>query len=317
MKLHIVLCTDSNYVMPARVAISSVCVSNQGTEVLFHIVTDEQSKSEVEILRQETEKWKQRICFYVVDSGKCSSLPYGRFGQPTHASMASYYRLFLASLLPSDVDKLLYIDCDMIVRHPLDSLWQTDMNGYAIAGVDDMSNMDADKYNTLKYYPAEGYFNAGMLLINLKYWRENYLENEFLDFARTYPERIVFHDQDILNYVLRDRKLRLPFTYNVQDGFLYDTIHFIMWPFEDEFNEAITDPCIVHYSIRFKPWHKDCLHPWRDEYLKYVKLAGLDIDSFPQRKEHLNLYQRLRPLLVKFGFLSPLLSFSSKIKSLS
>ena len=313
--MDVVLCTDANYVQPSEVAICSICYNNE-MDITFHIVTDALSRKKVEELRPVIKKWDQKVEFYTVDDKKCSYLPYGRSDQPTHASMASYYRLFLASLLPADVDKLLYLDCDMIVRHSLADLWQTDMRECAIAGVDDMSSMDADKYNTLKYYPAEGYFNAGMLLINLKYWRDNNLESEFLEFARMYPERIVFHDQDILNFVLRDRKLRLPFTYNVQDGFLYDTIHFLMWPYEEEYQEAITDPCIVHYSIRFKPWHKDCMHPWKDEYLKYLKLAGLNVDSFPQRKENLNLYQRLRPLLVKCGFLSPLLSFSSKIKPL-
>lgn len=311
--MDIVLCTDTNYILPAQVTICSVCVNNPNEQLTFHVVTDAVSRQSVEKLAVAINQWHQEVRFYTMDVSKCNCLPFGRSDQPGHASMASYYRLFLASLLPEAVEKVIYLDCDMIVRQSLTSLWAIDLSGYAVGCVDDMSNLDPSKFNTLRYYPSEGYFNAGMLLVNLAYWREHELEDRFLEFARQYPERIVFHDQDVMNYVLRKEKMRLPLMYNVQDGFLYDTIHFLVWPYEDEYEQAIKKPCIIHYSIRFKPWHADSEHPWKEEYRKYVRMAGLELKDFPQRKEKKNLYQRFRPVLVKMGLLSPLVTFRKDV----
>ena len=314
MNIDIVLCLDTNYLLPAKVTICSICVNNKDADLTFHIITDPKSKDVVSSLSGETGRWNQKIQLYTIEPDMCEGLPFGRPDQPTHASIASYYRLFLASVLPDTVEKVLYFDCDMIVRHSLAPLWDMDISQYSILACDDMYDMDAAKYNTLHYYPSEGYFNAGFLLVNLKYWRENDAERMFLDYAQKHPERIIFHDQDVLNVVLKDSKYRLPFKYNVQDGYLYDTIHFLKWPYEGEYEEAIRNPHVIHYSIRFKPWHKDSNHPWRKEYLKYVALAGLDIKDFPARAERLSLYQRLRAVLVKLGFFSPLLQFRTGIE---
>lgn len=98
------------------------------------------------------------------------------------------------------------MDGDIIVRNNLNELWNTDIKDYAIGAVPDQSEGLIVFYNRLKYPPRLGYFNSGVLLINLKYWRDNNLTEQFNKFLQTYPERVVFHDQDILKYTLRIRK---------------------------------------------------------------------------------------------------------------
>ena len=70
------------------------------------------------------------------------------------------------------------------------------------------------------YETRYGYFNSGVLLLNLTYWRENNLENELLEYAYNNIGLLQYHDQDILNAVLKDRKKQMSIAYNVQSTFL-------------------------------------------------------------------------------------------------
>ena len=72
-----------------------------------------------------------------------------------------------------------------------------------------------------RYSPSLGYFNAGVLLVNLRYWRENNLSESFFEIINKYPERLRYHDQDVLNIVLKEIKLTLPLKYNVQHGYFF------------------------------------------------------------------------------------------------
>ena len=90
---------------------------------------------------------------------------------------------------------------------------------YAAGVIPDMSIDDIRIYNRLQYSPSLGYFNAGVLLVNLRYWRENNLSESFFEIINKYPERLRYHDQDVLNIVLKEIKLTLPLKYNVQHGY--------------------------------------------------------------------------------------------------
>ena len=190
-------------------------------------------------------------------------------GQPNHITISAYYRLLLTELLPNNIDKVIYLDSDIIVRHSLEDMYRTDIENIAVAVVPDMDEGSIQKFNYLRYEQRLGYFNSGVLLINLKYWRKHNLLNEYIIFATQYPERLKFHDQDVLNYVLRESKKVLPLKYNVQDGFFKKNPN-MSWVYEDELREAINEPYVVHFTCgRNKPWIKGCEVPYKEEFFKY------------------------------------------------
>ena len=284
--MDIVLCADKNFAKPAHVTLFSLCHNNPDVEKNFHIITDSDSRETLECeLDGEEKRLGIKLNFHTIPKEWCSVLPVGQDGQSSHITLASYYRLFLSSVLPEEIEKVLYIDCDIIVRGDVSGLLDTDMTGKAIAGVSDMNEGDVRIYNRLGYYPCEGYFNAGVLVINLKYWRDHALQEEFLRYAQANRSILKFHDQDILIFTLRKSRISLPLRYNVQEQFLWKSPNFIVWDRLDEYNEAISQPVIVHYTAMIKPWHAECSHPWTDEYLKYVEICGLDIKDFPQLPE--------------------------------
>jgi lipopolysaccharide biosynthesis glycosyltransferase len=142
----------------------------------------------------------------------------------------------------------------------LNDLWNTDISKYALAAVPD---------NNLGLDLRSGYFNAGVMLVNLNYWRAHKLNKLFYDYIHNNSEKIKLYDQDVLNSVLKDQRLLLPIKYNITCGWLWTASMPNTDKFAEEFDEAIKDPVLVHYTTTSKPWQKGCHHPYRSLFLKY------------------------------------------------
>ena len=194
------------------------------------------------------------------------------------------------------------------MRHSLLPLWNTDLEGKAIAAVSDGISGLIEIYNRLKYPFDLGYFNAGVLLVNLKYWREHQVLREFESYMERHEDSIKYHDQDVLNAVLCEQKILMPIKYNLQRGFLLKNRNFDYRKVEKELTEALADPCIVHYTNSYKPWKRyiETPHPFNstwDKYQDMTKWKGIKIESRTVR-------QRARHcagnILRGIGLLSPL-----------
>lgn len=132
--------------------------------------------------------------------------------------------LYLTEILPADIDKVIYLDGDILVVDKLVKLWNTSVENYAIAAVPDSYNNKIEHYNRLRYPQTLGYFNAGMLVVNLKYWREKQVLLKFFDYVKSNTERLRCHDQDVLNYLFKNSKLVLPIRYNVLNEYWFDCV---------------------------------------------------------------------------------------------
>lgn len=271
--MDILLSADKNYIMPTGVVMKSVCVNND--VVTFHVIIDDG------VLEGQKQQLRNVICkpecqkveFYKVDSDFFDKFP--SLGTvKSYITRATYYRLFIADMLPESVTKIIYIDGDVIVRSSLKTLWETVCDKYALGGVTDMAEATHD-FVRLGYDRQYGYFNAGVLLINVDYWREHHLKEKFLDLITNHPEQIVLHDQDVLNITLHDQKLCLPMKYNVQNGFLwkkdFNQLGDRYEEYEADLLEAIADPVIIHFTDNKKPWHVEDCNPYSYEFMKYYK----------------------------------------------
>lgn len=270
--MNIVCCTDHKYIMPTGVMICSICVNHPNCEICFHVVcNNDVTESDKNDLREITLKHSHKIEFYEIKKEIADCFTVGQKGQNKHITISTYYRLFLAEILPTSIDKVIYLDADVIVRNSLLELYKTDLNGLALGVVTNMSEGNIQIFNRLRYSPTLGYFNAGVLLINLHYWRNENLLEQFTDYAIKYPDRILWHDQDLLNYVLKNSKKQLPLTYNFQNGFLYKERN-LSWEYDEEIRDTIRNPIILHFTGD-KPWQKGCNHPYKGEFFKYQKMT--------------------------------------------
>lgn len=272
--MHLVCSTDSRYVMPTGVMIKSVCINNAEREIVFHIIIDESvnNKQKEQLKQCVCNKGLHKVLFHLVSSHDLSDLPGLDKKVKDYITVAAYYRLLIPKIIDKNITRALYLDGDIICNGNLNELWNTNIEGKAIAVVKDMSEA-CQEYDRLAYPKQLGYFNSGVLLLNLDYWRKHFVMQRCFDFIQKNPEQIKFHDQDVLNIVLCKEKLNLPLKFNVQNGFLYenDKLMFDKSQCEKELKEARNHPIIIHYTASRKPWFKDCKHPYRDMWFYYLK----------------------------------------------
>ncbi len=195
-------------------------------------------------------------------------------------AIAAYARLFLASVIPESYDKILYLDCDTIIRDDIADLWNVEMEDCMVAGVKD--TLDRFFIEIIGLGPEEAYVNSGVLLINLAGWREEHLEQQFMDFIRRFDGNVPHHDQGTINGVCVKKKYIVPPRYNVTSNlysFSAKTIRRIysMDSFysQEELDEAKKNPVVLHFTTGLvgRPWEENCIHPMKEEYLRIAEIS--------------------------------------------
>lgn len=307
--MNILLSTDNNYVMPTGVLMHSIGIHNKNVEY-FVLVDEKFSPESKHDLIDVASQYNSHISFYVVDDSITKDLPFGTKKMPSHVTLATYYRLFLTKLLPSSIHKIIYLDGDMIVRHDISHLWNTDIKDYAIGVVHDMDEKRHANLNRLPYPMQTGYFNAGMMLINLDYWRSHDCLASFITFISEHTDVIIYHDQDVLNSVLYDKKKWVPLTYNFQSGFLYNEKTTKDYPksLDIEVASTMKDAAVIHFSTPTKPWMLDSFHPYTAAWRHYkalskwknVRLIGDNAQTFRKHVRNFLVRHNLWNLAVEY-----------------
>ena len=145
---------------------------------------------------------------------------------PNGSKFTHYYRLFLVSILPETIERILYLDCDMLVLNSLTSLWEIQLNPNEIIGaVEDTPTKTVNSkvyhnvsvisnWQQLGFDMNDPYFNSGLLLIDLYKWRENNITQKVIDITAQYFEHVFHYDQYGLNVILRNKWKLLNSSYN-------------------------------------------------------------------------------------------------------
>lgn len=296
--MHIVFCLDNNYIPHCATVMASIVNHNREEEIIFHILTDHISEEKVYRLENWTKQFKNKYLeIHTIDVKKFKDFPLGN----AYINLTTYFRLLIPELI-KDTDKVLYLDCDVIVNSQLSDLWSTNINDYAVAGVRDRINDSIRLYNRLGYDMKYGYINAGVLLINLKKWREENIFVKALELAMKNPSILKNHDQDIINMIFFDSKKILDFKYNLLEYYLYTEDWFYMdRKYYPEIVKACKNPAIIHFCMPQKPWNFECINPYKELYYKYRKMTPWPELKLIHRKEKISKKQRLKLALEKLG----------------
>jgi lipopolysaccharide biosynthesis glycosyltransferase len=189
-------------------------------------------------------------------------------------------RLRLPALLPSDVEKVIYLDSDVVVREPLGDLWNADLGNSLVAAVRDpvlpwaASPLNLD-WRTLGLPPDMPYFNSGVLVIPLRLWRSEDIGGQALEMLRRHPS--LRADQCALNVVAAGRWMSLHPRWNLQGGHV-SPIQSHAWLAErpDVVENASEHPAVIHFNKAFwnRPWQSGSLYPNRELWFE-------DLDRTP------------------------------------
>ena len=132
-----------------------------------------------------------------------------------HVSVVTYYRLNMHTLLPPDIERVIYIDSDTIVVDSLEKLWNIDIGSKPIAGCADAGGITQSI--RLNLPSSHKYFNAGVLIFNLAELRKSKMLDDAVELYHAREKEIVFQDQDILNILFCNRTYTLPLRWNIND----------------------------------------------------------------------------------------------------
>lgn len=302
--MDIVCSPDKKYVMPTGVMICSLCENNKNEDINFHIIYADLDEKDRNSLQNIILSYHKTVYFYKIEEKNLASINIGLKNQQK-LPLSTYYRLFMADILPKNVYKVIYLDGDIVVRGSLKDLWDENVKEIGLAAVPDAKFFSSvnQSYNQLKYSPQLGYFNAGVLLINLEYWREQNVIKDFCELISSRKEGFPHHDQDILNYVFRQNKKFIPLKYNFMSEFLLQPKYRqISWEFDEEIDKSARNPIIVHYTV-CKPWIKPCDHPYRKEFIKYKSLTEWSKLSL-QPDIKMGFKRFVKKILIKLGLLN-------------
>lgn len=225
-------------------------------------------------------------------------------------NIGTFFRLFLGSLLPNTIDKVIYIDCDVMVRHSLHDVYCLDLGDCVIAGSDDCRS---DLYRMeIGEKPGDVYINNGFMVIDLKKWRDLNIEQKCIDFIVDHDGDITYMDQGVSNSLLGSKGLikELPPIYNSQRiyfDFSYKDLLKLRKPehhcSEEEYNLAVKDPTIIHFTPVFisgtRPWQVKDSHPFTPEYRKYKEMSPWK--DIPYRKDDRKLPKKIMTVLCKIA----------------
>ena len=265
MKYHVTCNTDNNYAQHCVVMLCSLFDNNKGLDFCVHILINDLSEENKKAIIDLSKQYGNEIIFHMVDESLLEDLQYRKHRPLTKAA---YYRVLLPSILDESIERVLYLDCDMIVLRDISDLYRIDISEYALAATSDVTPWTSEHRLQLNLSMQDKAFCSGIMMINLKYWREHNAQNKLIEFSRTKREPVYLHDQDALNYVFRNQWFELPPKWNHTP--LSVSVGAAKW-FDNE--EYAFNPCIMHYSGDLKPWY-NVWFPEKKYYVKYILLSG-------------------------------------------
>lgn len=260
-RINIALITDADYLLTTVVAVRS----------LIHHTSIDKFYALYIIGEKDVESaWKERFEYDFGPNIEVrfieAKIEYNDF-QSVHfyVSKTALLKFQLPNLLPQ-LDKVLYIDGDILIRQDIAELYDISVDDYYAAAIKDMLTYESDH---LKYLKIDDYFNSGVMLLNLKALRENNASEELWDYKRNQTKHD-FMDQDAFNMIFNRKVLFLSPKFNLITECQKKYSNSEIASFYGVTEDNLTNPVIIHMAGPDKPW-KEYENNMYIEWFSYLK----------------------------------------------
>lgn len=240
--MNILISVCENFMKPAKVMLFSL--AQYHTNLKIYLLYSSLSKEKIEDLEQYLADKCNAELYPILASGFFKDIPLSE----QYSKPEIYFRLLAPYILPEDLDRILYLDADIIINKPLNEFYEQDFNGaYAVVIKDrfDFCDEVVMQKKKLGLKEKDVYFNSGVMLMNLRTFRDNIMLNDIMKFIEERREDLFYFDQDILNCLLLEHKKICDLMYNFQ-----------AYPFENlNLFEIRETTGVLHYTDQPKPWN--------------------------------------------------------------
>ena len=260
MKISIAYAPDDKYINQTVVSMKSALEHNEQVEFIIMY-----SKLSAESM-QKLGAVGGSLRLIKMDENQFADLTLSKW-----VTVQAWFRIKLPDLC-KDLDKVLYLDCDTLIRGNLDELFSLDLTDKYLAGVKDVWGVS--KYVKRLDMKSGVYVNSGMLLFNCDYCRKEHFFDKVVDFAKNNAKIIEFCDQDSINKVVDEHKLVISPKYNLMDTWWRGGYYEFEGEEETEYLRAKENPVIVHLT-GLKPAFKGCGNKFKDEWWEVAKKTNI------------------------------------------
>ncbi len=268
--INILVTVDENYVPQLNVMLTSLLYSNPDCDFHVYLLHSGLEEASVRTTRTILDGAGELILIAVDESTLANAPTTARYPHEI------YYRIFAAQYLPANLDRVLYLDPDLIVNRSILSLYHIDMEDYYFAAASHIGPL-LQKVNELRLNMDEEslYINSGVMLINLALLRKEQQMQDVFDFIEKYAHALILPDQDIISSLYGSRILALDtFRYNMTERLfaqhtLFERTLDVEW--------VRSHSVFIHYCGRNKPWknnYRGKLDIFYRETLERMPLPG-------------------------------------------
>ena len=266
--MNILVTLNSNYLKPLKVMLKSLFLNNPKESFNVYIMHSSLTNKELQQIKSILDDEGHKLHVVPIKDEYFKDAPV-----VMHYSKEMYYRLLAFKFLPQEVDKILYLDPDILIINSIKKLYDIELNDYLFAAAyhDRISVRKINKIR-LRPYDIEAYYNSGVLLFNLKLQRETIKEKTIFDFVRKNANTLILPDQDILNALFsKSIKPVDEILYN------YDPRFFNYYKIKSngkyDMNYIIYNTSIIHFCGKQKPWKKNYFGKFHSLYKHYERIA--------------------------------------------
>ncbi|HHV64197.1 MAG TPA: glycosyltransferase family 8 protein [Peptococcaceae bacterium] len=268
--MNILVTLNSNYIKPLKVMLKSLFFNNPEEKFSIYLLHSSLKEEELADLEQYIFRQGQELKIVTINDTYFQDAPV-----LLHYSKEMYYRLLAFKFLPSELDRILYLDPDILVINPIRELYYQDLDGYLYAAAyHDLLTIKEINKLRLKPYEIEAYYNSGVLLMNLDLQRQVISEQAIFDFVKQNKKvKLLLPDQDIINALYAKQIKALD-----EKLYNYDARHYSYYKLisngECDMDYVIYNTVILHFCGKKKPWLKGYSGKFHSLYKHYEKLAS-------------------------------------------
>lgn len=306
--MNIVFATSDLYSRPALITIKTLLMNNMKAENLnIYYVENGVSKENQILIKELVKSYGRQIIFIPMPKEYLKIKGLMR----TNAIVYSY--CYFQDILPQTIDKVLLLEGDSIVTDDLSAMYSIDISGYYLGAVDDLQS----KWYKRKLGMKEDsvYFNCGIMLLNLKKWREDGISKKITKIIENGNCKFFYEVQDELNVLMEGQIKVLPPKFNCTTAvFLFDYKNMLRYRKPStvctlyDYEDGRKNPSVVHFTknqiIQPRPWIEGCWHPYKNYYEHAKSETDLaDEEVWPANRSIINkmaffLYTKVSKSLV-------------------
>ena len=264
---HLVVATDAGFTLPTAVTLRSLYGQPGSSEILVTVLHDSVPADLRSKVDASLPAGAPPLRWVEADLSVLGARP------AYHLPASTWFRIIAVDSIPPGVERFVYLDVDVLVRQPLNPLWEVDLQGQPLGAVRSVNYPSIGTWGAFDHWRKHGldprlpFFNAGLLVVDVAAWRSTGTTARIIELMASGD--IHGGDQQSLNVALAGRWVELDPMWNQQTPLLHDGRGGHLLYDDATIDRARESPAVIHFLDRPKPWHVDSTHPsrelWREE----------------------------------------------------